>query len=194
MITFKRTVLNGSWPLVREFGFRNAGNCCLGRGISPLESGKQVEKSGMPITIGIQIPSSTKKAWSPVPGIQESTARNPESKTVLDSITWERGLLTHYEKNLYPVSNVAQQSLPVSTRKQVQILTKISVSLECIKETFCFHIRIPQSREGKVYSLFLTFLRVGDRSWGRTTFSRNMLKRRHVDYKPVFQKLQGLRV
>ena len=68
--TFKRTVLNGSWPLVREFGFRNAGNCCLGRGISPLESGKQVEKSGMPITIGIQIPSSTKKAWSPVPGIQ----------------------------------------------------------------------------------------------------------------------------
>ena len=36
-----------------------------------------------------------------------------------------RGLVTHYEKNLYPASNVARQSLPVSTRKQVQILTKI---------------------------------------------------------------------
>ena len=33
--------------------------------------------------IGIQNPSSTDKDWNPVPGI-----RNPESKTVLDSLTW----------------------------------------------------------------------------------------------------------
>ena len=33
--------------------------------------------------IGIQNPSSTDKDWNPVSGI-----RNPESKTVLDSLTW----------------------------------------------------------------------------------------------------------
>ena len=38
--------------------------------------------------IGIQSPSSTNKDWNPVPENPESTSRNPESKTVLDSLTW----------------------------------------------------------------------------------------------------------
>ena len=40
------------------------------------------------LTIGIQNPNSTVKDFNPVPGINpESTAWNPESKTVLDSLT-----------------------------------------------------------------------------------------------------------
>ena len=43
-------------------------------------------ESGIPFTIGIQNPSSTDKYWNPVPQWNpESTAWNPESKTVPDS-------------------------------------------------------------------------------------------------------------
>ena len=43
-------------------------------------------ESGIPFTIGIQNPSSTDKYWNPVPQWnRESTAWNPESKTVPDS-------------------------------------------------------------------------------------------------------------
>ena len=41
------------------------------------------KESGIPRTIGIQNPSSTDKDWNP-----ESTAWSPESKTVLDFLTW----------------------------------------------------------------------------------------------------------
>ena len=46
-----------------------------------LESGIQLEESGIPLTIGIR--NSTDKD----PGIQ-STKRNTESKTALDCLTW----------------------------------------------------------------------------------------------------------
>jgi len=39
-------------------------------GILALESGIQVEESGMPLTIGIQNPSPTDNDWNPAPGIQ----------------------------------------------------------------------------------------------------------------------------
>ena len=53
-------------PLVMESGFRNPGNF----GPWNPESGKQLKKSGIPLTIGIQNPSSTDEDWNPVPGIQ----------------------------------------------------------------------------------------------------------------------------
>ena len=60
-------------PLVMESGFHNSGNFCLWNPESwAPESGKQLKKSGIPLTIGIQNPSSTDKDWNPVPGI-----RNP---------------------------------------------------------------------------------------------------------------------
>ena len=126
MITFNRTVVNGLSPLVRKFGFRNAGNFCLGNlGIGIRNTGRGIRNptNDWNPESKFHLQRLESCTWNP-----ESKARNPEFKTVLDSITWERGLLTHYEKNLYPASNVARQSLPVSTRKQVQIRTyKISV-------------------------------------------------------------------
>ena len=52
-----------------------------------LESGIQLKESGILLRIGIQNPSSTDKDWNQVPGNPESTTWNPESKTVLDSLT-----------------------------------------------------------------------------------------------------------
>ena len=49
-----------------------------------MESGIQLKESGIPLTIGIQNVRSTAKVWNP-----ESTAWNLESKTVLDSLTWD---------------------------------------------------------------------------------------------------------
>ena len=51
-----------------------------------LESGIPPKESGILLTIGIQNPCSTDKYWDPVPQWNpESTAWNPESKTVPDS-------------------------------------------------------------------------------------------------------------
>ena len=58
-------------PHVRDSGFRNPGNVCLWNPESwVLESGIQLKVSGIPLTIGIQNPSSTDKYWNPVSGIQ----------------------------------------------------------------------------------------------------------------------------
>ena len=56
---------------------------CGIRECQALESGIQLGESGILLTIAIQNPRSTDKEWDP-----ESTARNPRSKTVLDSLTW----------------------------------------------------------------------------------------------------------
>ena len=70
-------------------GIRNLGNFCLCNPESwALETGIQLQESGIPLTIGIRNPSSTEKdvessTWNPEP-----TNLNPESKTVLDSLTW----------------------------------------------------------------------------------------------------------
>ena len=67
-----------SSPHVRESGFWNPEKFCLwNRPKSEknllVESGKQlIKKSGIPLAIGIQNPSSTDKEWNPVPAI-----RNP---------------------------------------------------------------------------------------------------------------------
>ena len=53
-----------------------------------MESGLQLKESGILPKIGIQNLSSTDKDWNPVPGNPKSTAWDPESKTVLDSLTW----------------------------------------------------------------------------------------------------------
>ena len=41
-----------------------------------------------PLTIEIQSPTSTDKDWNPVPGIRNPREWNPESKTLLHSLTW----------------------------------------------------------------------------------------------------------
>ena len=70
-------------------GFRNLGNFRLCNPESwALESGIQLQESGIPLTIGIRNPRSTEKdvessTWNPEP-----TKLNPVSKTVLDSLTW----------------------------------------------------------------------------------------------------------
>ena len=61
-------------------------NCAYGIRNLGLESGIQLKESGIPLTIGIQNPSSTDKYWNPVTWNPESTVWNPESKTFLDSI------------------------------------------------------------------------------------------------------------
>ena len=60
----------------------------------PVESGIQLRESGITLTIGIQNPGSIDKDWNPVPGNPESTAWNPESKSVLDPLTWGDTLFT----------------------------------------------------------------------------------------------------
>ena len=48
-----------------------------------LESGIQLKESGIPLTIGIQNPSSTDKYWNPVPGI-----RNPWRGIQNPGLSW----------------------------------------------------------------------------------------------------------
>ena len=48
-----------------------------------LESGIQLMESGIPLTIGIQNPSSTDKDWNPVPGIW-----NPQRGIQNPSLSW----------------------------------------------------------------------------------------------------------
>ena len=48
-----------------------------------LESGTQLMESGIPLTIGIQNPSSTDKDWNPVPGIW-----NPQRGIQNPSLSW----------------------------------------------------------------------------------------------------------
>ena len=61
-------------PHVRESRFRNPGNFCLWNLESwALESGIQLQESGIPMTVGIQNPSSTEKDL-------ESITWNPESR------------------------------------------------------------------------------------------------------------------
>ena len=58
-------------PHVGESGFLNSEKFCLWNAESwALESGIQLKESGIPLTIGIQNPSSTDKYWNPVPGTQ----------------------------------------------------------------------------------------------------------------------------
>ena len=52
-----------------------------------VESEIQLKESGIPLTIGIQNPSSTVKDWNPVSGIRNSRRWNPGSKTVLYSLS-----------------------------------------------------------------------------------------------------------
>ena len=52
-----------------------------------VESGIQLKESGIPLSIKIQNPLSTKKS-----GIQFQL--NPESKTVLNSLWWDDGVIT----------------------------------------------------------------------------------------------------
>ena len=71
------------------FAFWNpeSGKFCLRN----LESGVRFKESGVPVTNEIKNPSFTDKNWDPVPGIRNSRRgiRNPESKTVLDSLSWD---------------------------------------------------------------------------------------------------------
>ena len=66
-------------------GIRNVANFCLWNPESwALESGIQLKKSGIPLTmIGIQNPSSSDKDWNPVPGIQ-----NPRRGIQNQRLSW----------------------------------------------------------------------------------------------------------
>ena len=76
-------------PHVRESGSRSLEKLGLRNPESwAWESGIQPKKSRIPLTIGIRNPSSTEKDLESSNWTPESTARNPESKTVLDSLTW----------------------------------------------------------------------------------------------------------
>ena len=55
---------------------KESGILLTNTGIEYLESGIQLKESEIPLVIGTRNPSSTDKYW------------NPESKTVLDSLTW----------------------------------------------------------------------------------------------------------
>ena len=91
---------------VRKSGFRNQGNFCLLNPESHAEiwvgqPGIQPKESGIPLTIGIRNLSSTGKKLIIQSSVslrdQESTAWNPESKTVLDSFTWgDTGHVPHF--------------------------------------------------------------------------------------------------
>ena len=71
-------------PHVRESGFQNPGAWKF----LLVESGIQLKESEIPLTIGIRNPSSTEKDLEPSTWNLESEAWNPESMTVLDSLTW----------------------------------------------------------------------------------------------------------
>ena len=63
---------------------RKPGKFCLWHPESRvLESGIQLMESGIPLTIGIQNPSSTDKDWNPVPGIW-----NPQRGIQNPSLSW----------------------------------------------------------------------------------------------------------
>ena len=67
---------------VRESGFRNLETFCLRNpGLQALESGIQLKEFTIPLTTGIRDQSATGKN-------PESNTWNPESKTVLDTLTW----------------------------------------------------------------------------------------------------------
>ena len=51
-----------------------------------VESGQRLKESGIPLTIGVQNPSSTNKKFGFHYLESESTAWNPESETALDSL------------------------------------------------------------------------------------------------------------
>ena len=77
-------------PHVREQGLQNPGNFCLWYPeYWALESGIQLQESGIQLTIGIQNPSYTDKECNPVIAIQNPRRGipYPESKNVLDSVT-----------------------------------------------------------------------------------------------------------
>ena len=80
---------------------RNLGNLCSWNPESwVLETGIQLKESGIPLTIGIQNPSSTDKYWNPVPGI-----RNPRcgiQNTRLSQIPLHRAICLVNGKPLKP--------------------------------------------------------------------------------------------
>ena len=72
-------------PLIPASPLRNLSNFCLWNPEScALESGIQIKEYGMPLMIWIQNPNSSCKLRNPV--------RNPESNTVLDSLTWGKAI------------------------------------------------------------------------------------------------------
>ena len=68
------------------------------------ESGKQLKESGIPLTIGIQNPSSTDKDWNPVTGI-----RNPRRGIQNPRLSWIP---------LYMGRHIANVTSAVCRRKQ----------------------------------------------------------------------------
>ena len=69
-----------------------------------VESGIQFKESGIPLTIGIQNPSSTNKDWNPVPGI-----RNPQRGIQNPRLSWIP---------LYMGRHIANVTSAVCRRKQ----------------------------------------------------------------------------
>jgi len=77
---FQNNVLNHAM----ESGFWNPVNFFLWNLESwVLESGIQLKESGIPLTIGIQNPSSTDSNWNPAPGI-----RNPQRRIQNPGLSW----------------------------------------------------------------------------------------------------------
>ena len=83
-----------TWPHVRDTTIRdilaceirNPGKFCKWNPEPwALESGIQLKQSGIPLTIGIQNPSSTDKDWNPVPSI-----RNPGRGIQNPTLSWIR--------------------------------------------------------------------------------------------------------
>ena len=90
---------------------RNLGNLCSWNPESwVLETGIQLKESGIPLTIGIQNPSSTDKYWNPVPGI-----RNPRcgiQNTRLSQIPLHRAICLVNGKPLKPPPPLPPRSPP----------------------------------------------------------------------------------
>ena len=84
LVPDKSQKIHGGVYFAQCKGFRNPEKFCL-RNPEPwaLESAVQLKESEILQRNGIQNPSCTDKDWN-----LESTAWNPESKTVLDSLIW----------------------------------------------------------------------------------------------------------
>ena len=133
-------------PNVRESGkmfaceIRNPGKFGLWNPESwALEYDIQLMESGIPVTIVIQIPSSTDKEWNTVPGIQNPRSGIHKSKPVLDTLT--TGELQLKKQNVFYTFSNLICALP-STSRQINTPTLFHTFLNgkdpCHKESFNF--------------------------------------------------------
>ena len=101
-------------PQVGESWIWNPRKLCLRNPESSgaLESEIQLKESGTPLTIEIQNTTSTDKDWNPLPRIRNPRAWNPESKTLLNSLT--RGKTDLHPPLFWAPFTIIDETMPTS--------------------------------------------------------------------------------